>query len=282
MKIISRYGRKLQDPNETNEVTERSRKFRIKRGILKTHEEDQSSTYEYWRTVVPNDEDLKRTILRELHCVPYSGHPGFARTLEVVRTSFYWKQMSQDVRAFVIDCPVCQTEKSSHLRPAGRLMPLALPTRKWEHVAIDFVTGMPEDNGMNAIMTVVDKATKMCHFIPCSEAITAKGTAQLYWNNVGKLHGIPAVIDIRPRSPFHQQILARAVAFTGHRSSDGVRVPSLSHQVRWNASISYWNKRCDVLYISMAKLGAGRRCYQQWNLQSTIRRTELPDTLPFS
>ena len=79
-------------------------------------------------------------------------------------------------------------------------MPLALPTRKWEHVAIDFVTGMPEDAGMNAIMTVVDKATKMCHFIPCSEAITAKGTTQLYWNNVGKLHGIPAVI-ISDRDP---------------------------------------------------------------------------------
>ena len=36
-------------------------------------------------------------------------------TLEVVRTSFYWKHMIQDVRAFVIDCSVCQTEKSSHL-----------------------------------------------------------------------------------------------------------------------------------------------------------------------
>ena len=59
-------------------------------------------------------------------------------------------------------------------------MPLALPTRKWEHMAIDFVRGMPEDTGMNAILTVVDKATKMCHFIPCSETITAKGTAQLY------------------------------------------------------------------------------------------------------
>ena len=73
-------------------------------------------------------------------------------------------------------------------------MPLALPTRKWEHVAIDFVTGMPDDRGMNAIMTVVDKATKMTHFIPCSDTITAKGTAQLYWQHVGKLHGIPVVI----------------------------------------------------------------------------------------
>ena len=79
-------------------------------------------------------------------------------------------------------------------------MPLPLPTRKWEHVAIDFVTGMPEDQGMNAIMTVVDKATKMAHFIPCSDTITAKGTAQLYWQHVGKLHGIPAVI-ISDRDP---------------------------------------------------------------------------------
>ena len=192
--------RKLQDPNETNEVIEGSRKYRIKRGLLKVHEEQQSTTYEYWRTVLPNDDNIKRTVLKELHCVPYSGHPGFARTLEVVRTSFFWKHMHQDVRAFVIDCPVCQTEKSSHLQPAGRLMPLPLPTRKWEHVAIDFVTGMPEDNGMNAIMTVVDRATKMTHFIPCSETITAKGTAQLYWQHVGKLHGIPAVI-ISDRDP---------------------------------------------------------------------------------
>ena len=191
---------KLQDPNQTNEVTERGRTYRMKRGILKTHEDNQTPTYEYWRTVIPDDPEIKKTDLKELHCVPYSGHPGFARTLEVVRTSFYWKHISQDVRAFVVDCPVCQTEKSSHLQPAGRLMPLALPTRKWEHVAIDFVTGMPDDGGMNAIMTVIDKATKMAHFIPCSDTITAKGTAQLYWQHVGKLHGIPAVI-ISDRDP---------------------------------------------------------------------------------
>ena len=42
---------KLQDPNETNEVTERSKTFRIKRGLLKIHEENQASTYEYWQTM---------------------------------------------------------------------------------------------------------------------------------------------------------------------------------------------------------------------------------------
>ena len=80
---------KLQDPNETNEVTERGRTYRMKRGILKMHEENQSPTYEYWRIVIPDDPEIKKTVLKELHCVPYSGHPGFARTLAVVRTSFF-------------------------------------------------------------------------------------------------------------------------------------------------------------------------------------------------
>ena len=69
---------KLQDPAQMNEVSERGQKYKMQRGVLKTHEEKQSSTYEYWRTVIPNDQDLKKTVLKEMHCVPYSGHPGFA------------------------------------------------------------------------------------------------------------------------------------------------------------------------------------------------------------
>ena len=59
----------------------------MKRGILKTHKNNQSPTYEYWRTVIPDDPEIKKTVLKELHWVPYVGHPGFARTLEVVRTA---------------------------------------------------------------------------------------------------------------------------------------------------------------------------------------------------
>ena len=42
----------LQDPAQTNEVCQWGKKFRIKRGTLKIHEEGQSPTYEYWRTVL--------------------------------------------------------------------------------------------------------------------------------------------------------------------------------------------------------------------------------------
>ena len=97
------------------------RVFRIKRGLLRVHEINQLEQYSYWRSVVPDNEEVKKELLREIHCVPYVGHPGFTRTLEVTRRFFYWVHMTQEVRQFVLDCPVCQVEKGSHLKPAGKV-----------------------------------------------------------------------------------------------------------------------------------------------------------------
>ena len=191
---------KLEDPEQSNEIQVNDRVYRMKQGLLKVHEKDQKTTATFWRTVIPNEVKVKRMILRELHCVPYSGHPGFTRTLEMAKQFFYWKHMSPDVRDFVLDCPICQVEKGSHLKPAGELQPLEVPSRKWDHIAIDFVTGLPMCEGKDTILTVVDKATKMCHFLACAETISAKEVAKLYWQQVGKLHGIPQVI-ISDRDP---------------------------------------------------------------------------------
>ena len=52
--------------------------------------------------------------------------------------------MTADVHEFVMDCPVCQVERGSHLKPGGQLQLLEVPVRKWDHVVIDFVVGMPK------------------------------------------------------------------------------------------------------------------------------------------
>ena len=184
----------FQQDRQCREIEKSNKKYRLKKGSLVVHEADQKEDQLYWRVVIPDNQDIKTQLLKEIHCVPYSGHPGFTRTLEVTRRFFHWSHMTQEVRQFVLDCPVCQTEKGSHLRPAGKLMPLEIPQRKWDHVVLDFVVGMPVQGEYDAICTVVDKATKMCHFIPCSERISAKQVAKLYWQNVGKLHGIPSVL----------------------------------------------------------------------------------------
>ena len=93
--------------------------------------------------------------------------------------------MSPDVRDFVLDCPVCQAEKGSNLKPGGELQPLEIPARKWEHVPIDFITGLPTCEDKDTILTVVDKATKMCNFTPCTEIVSARDVARLYWLHEG-------------------------------------------------------------------------------------------------
>ena len=54
------------------------------------------------------------------------------------------------------------SRKGSHLKPGGQLPPIELP----DHVVLDFVVGIPKQEGFDVILTVVDKATKMCHFLP--------------------------------------------------------------------------------------------------------------------
>ena len=186
---------RLEDPSLPDFWDREEGKFMIRRGLLQVHhDQHEESDLPYWRIVVPRAGEFKERIMYELHAVPYAGHPGVARTIEHVRRQFWWRGMLNDIREFVLACPVCQVEKGSHQAPGGLLVPLPIPERKWDQVAIDFVTSLPEDEGMDSVLTVVDKATKMVHLIPCTKTITAKGTARAYWTHVGSLHGIPSVL----------------------------------------------------------------------------------------
>jgi hypothetical protein len=180
--------------NETQEVLVGSLKYRLRRGFLKVHRGDVQDG-RYWKTVVPNSTDIKRRLLKELHTVPYAGHPGYTRTLELTQSHFYWAGMSKDVRAYVLECPVCQIEKGDHTRSRGLLQNLQLPQEKWQEVMIDFIVKFPNTaQGNNCIMTVVDRATKMVHLVPCKETMTARDVATLYWSRIGSLHGVPKAI----------------------------------------------------------------------------------------
>ena len=76
--------------------------------------------------------------------------------------------MTGDVREFVESCPTCQLEKIDHTLKKGSLQSLTLPEGKWQEVSIDFITDLPAEQGAeDSIMTVVDRATKMVHLIPC-------------------------------------------------------------------------------------------------------------------
>jgi len=68
------------------------------------------------------------------------------------------------------------------------------------HISADFITKLPLAQGYDAILVVVDRLTKMVHFIPTTEKMSAEGLARLFRDNVWKLHGLPKSI-ISDRGP---------------------------------------------------------------------------------
>ena len=75
--------------------------------------------------------------------------------------------MKRDVATFVDKCLACQQVKSEHQRPGGQLQPLEIPMWKWEDLTCDFVVGLPKSKkNHDAVWVVVDRLTKVAHFIP--------------------------------------------------------------------------------------------------------------------
>ena len=179
-----------------NEIVRGQEKYRIQKKLLMIHVIGQPEDVQYWRVVVPDDLDVKSLLVSELHAVPYSAHPGVQRTIGKVRRYFWWKGMAGDVREFVESCPTCQLEKTDHTMKKGSLQSLAIPEAKWHcKVSVDFITDLPvAADGEDSIMTVVDRATKMVHLIPCKKTTTAGVAARLYWQHVVRLHGVPWAI----------------------------------------------------------------------------------------
>ena len=68
------------------------------------------------------------------------------------------------------------------------------------HISVDFITKLPLVQEYNLILVVVDRLTKIGHFIPTIEKMLVKGLARLFRDNVQKLHGLPESI-ILDRGP---------------------------------------------------------------------------------
>jgi len=79
-------------------------------------------------------------------------------------------------------------------------MPNSIPEKPWIHISADFITKLPLAQGYDSILVVVDRLTKIVHFIPTTEKTSAEGLTRLFRDSVWKLHGLPESI-ISDRGP---------------------------------------------------------------------------------
>jgi hypothetical protein len=143
---------------------------------------------------------LKSMVLSKLHATPTAGHSGFTKTYDRVKRSFFWDGMKQDIHNFVAECDVCQCNKGETVKSPGTLQPLLIPPAIWRDISMDFITGLPKSRNKSVIMVVVDHLSKYAHFYALQHPFTTSTVAQLFMDQVFKLHGMPHSI-VSDRDP---------------------------------------------------------------------------------
>ena len=159
------------------------------------------------------DSPLREVVFWHAHDSQAAGHAGRDKTLERVLRRFWWKGATDDVGAWVASCATCQAVRPRPSYPDGMLNPHSIPTRLWQVVSVDFVTGLPlTDRGNDAFVAFTCKLSKMVHVVPMnfgdSSAVTV---ARIYFDTVWRLHGAPMKIvsdrDPRFNDAFWQELM---------------------------------------------------------------------------
>jgi hypothetical protein len=130
------------------------------------------------------DSSLRIMLLQEAHSGGLMGHFGAKKTEQVLVNHFFWPKMRRDVERYIQRCTTCHKAKS-RLNPHGLYTPLPIPSVPWEDISMDFVLGLPRTKkGRDSIFVVVDRFSKMAHFIPCYKSDDASHIAELFFREI--------------------------------------------------------------------------------------------------
>ena len=155
-----------------------------------TWEEDRV-VYIEERIYIPNNKKIWEEILKENHNLVDIGHPDQYRMLELLKRTYWWLGLKENVKKYVQGCFKCQQNKVQHQWKAGELHLLDIPQGLWQEISIDIIGLLSKSNRMDAIMVIVDQFTKMIQLKATTTNISSEGIAKIYRDNIWKLHRIP-------------------------------------------------------------------------------------------
>ena len=224
----------------------------LKDGILYRKWEDVPGRgrHQHLQLILP--QELVPTVLDALHNHPTAGHLGVTKTLQKVRSRFYWPGQRRDVEDW---CRACNSCASRKMLPKSRHAPLQLhqPGVPLQRVAMDILGPLPEtERGNRYILVIADYFTKWTEAFPMSN-MEAHTVAKLFVYNFVCRFGAPDYLHTDQGRNFESNLFSEICKLLGvsktrttpyHPQSDGL-VERFNHTLLNMLSIAAQDQECD-------------------------------------
>jgi hypothetical protein len=250
--------------------------------------------------VVPVDPEIRKTIFDEAHMSKFCIHPGSTKMYQDLKQNFWWSNMKVDIATYVVECNNCHRMKASHLKSAGVLQPLSIPMWKWDDISMDFIMGLPlTARKKDSIWVIMDRLTKTAHFIAVHTTYSVQQYAEIYMDQIVRLHGIPKTIIFDRGTQFvarfweqlHECLGTKLIRSSSYHLQTGGQTKRINQILEdmLRASILHFDKSWDKCFplaefsynysyqasLKMVLFDAlyGRRCHTPLNWSEAGERT---------
>ena len=143
--------------------------------------------------VLVNDQRVREVLIGQAHSI--LAHLSDEKTITYMRDQVWWKSMVDDVSAYCKSCQTCAVSKPQQGKVHGKLKTMPVPTYPWQYIGIDFVGPLPKSTNHTGnyemICVIIDLLTSMVHLVPTRQTYRAIDIAELMFEHIYKLHGIP-------------------------------------------------------------------------------------------
>ena len=203
-----------QAQREREKLSEQNKQEKSNSGSDESSEEEEEAEISLGQGITEylSDPEEIQEVLRSFHDSPLGGHQGIRRTTKRIRRQYTWKNMAQDVRKYVKNCPTCQKTKAS----LSTKMPLIItdtPEKPFDKVHMDIVGPLEQTNSGNKyILTFQDNLTKFVDWYAISE-IDANTVAKIFCEEIITRYRIPKVLLTDQGTNFTSQMFKKVCKF---------------------------------------------------------------------
>jgi hypothetical protein len=130
-------------------------------------------------------------LMQEMHDQFASDHSEMNKTIKLLKRNHHWSEMIRDVKQYIRNCHICRRFKTARDKYNELLNSLSMSDQSWTDITFDFVTELSDSRDYNAILMIVNKLSKMHHYIFCTtdeNEITIEKIVKLLIQHVWKLH----------------------------------------------------------------------------------------------